>query len=108
MYGVLLRRVGFWLLVAAILLALAPSVLGESAHGVLAKGMSSAGPLAVVGVVLALLGWLSESVGLSARKCQRCDRHAAKGSVFCNVHRHELSRAGREAAEHYRRDHRSW
>ena len=108
MFGALLRRVGLWFIVAAIFFAMAPSLLGESAKGLLARGMDLAGPLAVIGAVLALLGWLVESLGLSAKKCQRCGRLAAHNSVFCNVHRHELSRTGREAAEHFRREHRSY
>ena len=61
--------------------------------------------LAVAGVLLMLLGWL---LGRVSRKCPRCGRPASGSSVFCSFHRSELDRMGRDAAERYRREHRSY
>jgi hypothetical protein len=105
MDGSQIRRLGLWLVAAAIAIALAspylPARLVPAQGG---NGLATA--LGVIGVSVVAIGFLLESSG--RKTCPRCGRAAVSGSVFCAAHRKELLRTTREVAARSRRDNRLW
>jgi len=100
--GDLLKRLGYLGLAAA----LAAALLQALPSPTLRLPADLARNLAVAGVVLVLLGFAAEALGVGHRRCQRCGKPAGSGSVFCAAHQAELGRATREATLQHRRDDR--
>ena len=100
MNPVQLKRLGVFLVFAAIVAHFAQAGLPEEAgHWVRSGG--------IIGGVLLAAGFALEQIG-ARQKCVRCGRISEKGSAFCSTHRHELEDAATTARKLHQRDDRTW
>lgn len=108
MQGAVLKRLGIWVAVIAVV-----GLLLASLNAPIAEELATSQHLvswlrlgAVVGLALVALGFLIDAV--PRRRCVRCGHAAVAGTVFCSRHRRELQREAHAIASRRAKENREW